>query len=433
MTEFKLLLPQMGESIAEATLIKWLKDEGDSVQLDESVVEIATDKIDSDIPSPVEGIFKKKLFNEGDIIKIGQPIAIIEISSEESVNNLPYKYLGDAIPEKNISKEVKAPTASVKNNSKKEKTLKEINELENQMEKIKDSTSNKFEPNRFYSPLVKTIAKEEGIPLKELELISGTGKDHRVTKRDILNYLEKRDKKVSNADEVIEMDRMRKIIAHRMLNSVQTSPHVTSFVEADVTNIVEWRNKVKAKYLRLEGEPITFTPIFIKAVVKAIKDFPMINASLDGDKIIVKKQINIGIATALPNGNLIVPVIKNTDRYSLIGLSKIVNDLARRARENNLNPDEVKDGTYTITNVGKFGNVMGTPIINQPQIGILAIGTIRKIPAVIETPNGDFIGIRQRVFLSHSYDHRIVDGELGGSFAKRVADYLEKFDKTIEF
>ncbi len=429
MAEIEVLLPKMGESVAEATIIKWLKNEGDTVELDEPVIEIATDKVDSEVPSPQAGILVKRLCNEGDVVQVGKPIAII--SSDAAA---------PAATPKTEAVAAKAPTtpqaaASVSANG--------------------SSEIGKTGPSgKFYSPLVRTIAKTEGITVEELEAIPGSGAQGRVTKKDILGYLPQRGQapapakeapkvtvkeeprpqvNVGAQDEIIEMDRMRKLIAEHMVMSKRVSPHVTSFVEADVTNIVLWREKVKKEFEKREKEKLTFTPIFIEAVAKAIKDFPMINVSIDGDRIVKRKDINIGMAAALPSGNLIVPVIRNADRLNLTGLSQAVNDLANRARNNQLKPDEISGGTYTISNVGTFGNVMGTPIINQPQVAILAVGAIRKKPAVIETPYGDTIGIRHMMFLSHSYDHRVVDGALGGSFVKRVADYLEQFDLNREF
>jgi len=427
MAEFKVELPKMGESVAEATITSWLKSVGDSIEEDEPIVEIATDKVDSEVPSPCSGILKEILFNENDIVPVGAVFAIIEseLNQESSeIINAPKEKI-----EEEIEVEILEP-------------------LENlSQEKIKNDYSSS---SKFYSPLVKSIAAKEGIAKSELENINGTGSNSRVTKKDILSYLKSRkDEKtissptkqtntkldspkpmynVSGSDEIIQMDRMRKLIADHMVNSVQTAPHVTSFVEADVTNLVLWRNKIKKQFQEKEGEKLTFTPIFIEAVAKAIKDFPLVNSSIDGDNIIVKNNINIGMATALPSGNLIVPVIQNADQLNLVGLAKKVNDLANRAKLGQLKPDEISSGTYTISNVGTFGNVMGTPIINQPQSAILALGAIQKKPAVIETDSEDLIGIRHKMFLSHSYDHRNIDGALGGQFVKKVADYLESFD-----
>lgn len=427
MAEFKVELPKMGESVAEATITSWLKSVGDSIEEDEPIVEIATDKVDSEVPSPCSGILKEILFNENDIVPVGAVFAIIEseLNQESSeIINAPKEKI-----EEEIEVEILEP-------------------LENlSQEKIKNDYSSS---SKFYSPLVKSIAAKEGIAKSELENINGTGSNSRVTKKDILSYLKSRkDEKtissptkqtntkldspkpmynVSGSDEIIQMDRMRKLIADHMVNSVQTAPHVTSFVEADVTNLVLWRNKIKKQFQEKEGEKLTFTPIFIEAVAKAIRDFPLVNSSIDGDNIIVKNNINIGMATALPSGNLIVPVIQNADQLNLVGLAKKVNDLANRAKLGQLKPDEISSGTYTISNVGTFGNVMGTPIINQPQSAILALGAIQKKPAVIETDSGDLIGIRHKMFLSHSYDHRNIDGALGGQFVKKVADYLESFD-----
>ncbi|MBL0329954.1 MAG: 2-oxo acid dehydrogenase subunit E2 [Bacteroidetes bacterium] len=436
MAQVELIMPKMGESVAEATIIKWLKKEGDKISADETVLEIATDKVDSEIPSTAEGTLIKRLFNEGDVVQVGKAIAIISTDANAVVETVEVKT--PATPNTNIVQKELANNA-----------VKEVVSLE------KNSSSGKF-----FSPLVRNIAKQEGIAMTELESISGTGANGRVTKNDILAYIPNKGKQtvveqpkviqetVSNGtaaaqakpavsvnagDEIIEMDRMRKLIADHMVMSKHTSPHVTSFVEADVTNIVKWRDKVKGNFEKREGEKLTFTPIFIEALVKAIKDFPMINISLDGTKIIKRKNINIGMAAALPSGNLIVPVIKNADTLNLVGITKQVNDLAKRARAGKLSPDEISGGTYTLTNVGSFGNVMGTPIINQPQVAIMAVGAIKKKPAVIETPDGDLIGIRHFMFLSHSYDHRVVDGSLGGQFVRKVADYLEQWDINREF
>ena len=425
----ELIMPKMGESIMEATILTWLKKPGDKIEQDESVLEVATDKVDTEVPTTHAGILKELLAKEGEVVKVGAPIAII--TTEGDNQKAPSLPAGEARKtEPAAAKE--APAVSVSTNG---------------TSAVTDFKSS----SRFYSPLVKNIAKEENIPVAELETISGTGNDGRVTKKDILNYVQHRKLgatvqavqhalstnpapvqkvpvSISGGDEIIEMDRMRKMIAERMVDSKRISAHVTSFVEADVTNIVLWRNKVKNEFQKRDGDALTFTPIFIEAVAQAIKDFPMINVQVDGDRIIKKKDINIGMAVALPSGNLIVPVIRNADQYNIAGLAKIVNDLAKRARDNKLKPDELSGGTFTISNVGSFGNVMGTPIIMQPQVAILALGAIQKKPAVLETPYGDVIAIRHKMFLSHSYDHRVVDGALGGSLVRRVADYLEKFD-----
>lgn len=424
MADYKLILPAMGEGVMEATVINWLKNVGDTVEEDESVVEIATDKVDSDVPSPVSGKLKEILVNVDGIAKIGEPIAILEIDGEvPAEESFPATEPETAEPQPETLVEL-------------EKPLKEAVNLDN-------SSSGKF-----YSPLVKSIAKEENISISELDTISGSGLEGRVTKDDILKFVEDRKSGkvtmpkvetaqpkpqtapqiLSSGDEIIEMDRMRKIIAQNMVEAKKIAPHVTSFIEADVTNIVLWRNKNKDEFQKKNGEKITFMPIFIEAITKAIKDFPMINVSVDGDKIIKKKNINIGMAAALPSGNLIVPVIKNADQYSLAGLAKQINDLANRARQNKLKPDEIQGGTYTVTNIGSFGNTLGTPIIPQPQVAILAVGAIIKKPAVVETPQGDVIAIRHKMYLSHAYDHRVVDGALGGMFVQRVAQYLENFD-----
>jgi 2-oxoglutarate dehydrogenase E2 component (dihydrolipoamide succinyltransferase) len=462
MAKYQLLLPKMGESVAEATIIKWNKNPGDFIEADEAVMEIATDKVDSEVPSPVSGKLVQQLCNENDVVQVGSVIAIIE--TEEA---------GEAEPPEVIAEPIETTVAE----EQKEDIVPSIPVpgMDQLKERIAEDTTDSFKGSgRFYSPLVKNIAAQEGISVEELDKIPGTGADGRLTKDDLLNYLQNPssvatkpvveqasfappqeipkpveaplptvfsepekiyDEKaasvaasVSGQDEIIEMDRMRRLIADHMVMSKRTSPHVTSFVEADVTNLVLWREKVKGAFEKKEGEKITFTPIFIEAVVRAIKDMPMINISVNGYQIIKKAAVNIGMATALPSGNLIVPVIKNADKLNLVGLTKSVNDLANRARNNKLQPDDVQDGTFTITNVGSFGNVMGTPIINQPQVAILAVGAIKKKPAVVETRQGDVIAVRHMMFLSLSYDHRVVDGALGGSFLRRVADYLEGWD-----
>lgn len=439
MAKFELKLPKMGESVAEATITNWLKNVGDHINADEAVLEIATDKVDSEVPSEVSGTLTEILFQVNDVVQVGQTIAYIETEGGVVVD---------------------AP--------KEETTNANIQAVEKTVETAKESVAAPVDfsgSDKFYSPLVKNIAKEEGVSLAELEAMKGTGKEGRVTKSDILDYVKNRGSQpaaapaqaqpvaqptqaapaaqpqvakaapvsVNGQDEIVEMDRMRKLISGYMVQSVQTSAHVQSFIEVDVTNIVKWRDKVKNTFEKREGEKLTFTPIFMEAVAKALKDFPMMNISVDGEYIIKKKNINLGMAAALPNGNLIVPVIKNADQLNLVGMAKAVNDLGNRAKAGKLKPDDTQGGTYTVTNVGTFGSVFGTPIINQPQVGILALGAIRKVPAVIETPEGDFIGIRQKMFLSHSYDHRVVDGALGGSFVKRVADYLEAFDVNRDF
>lgn len=448
MSEFQLVMPKMGESIAEATIIKWLKNEGDVIAIDETVLEIATDKVDSEVPSPKAGILVKKLYKDGDVIAVNMPIAIIELSGSANAT-------------------AAAPIAAA---------VVEVPKLVTQIEATVSHAINTTSPvtgvagsNKFYSPLVLNIAREENVSMSELETITGSGNEGRVTKRDILTFVSNRTggtpqpeaaplaapinipaaipnliveapktappaavTSVSGGDEIIEMDRMRKLIADHMVMSKQTSPHVTSFVEADVTNMVLWREKNKKAFEKREGEKITFTPLFIECVARAIKDYPMINCSVSGTNIIKKKNINIGMAAALPSGNLIVPVIKNADTMNLIGITKSVNDLANRARANQLKPDDISGGTFTITNVGGFGNLMGTPIINQPQVAIMATGVIKKKPAVMETEFGDVIAIRHMMFLSLSYDHRVVDGSLGGSFLRRVADYMEQWDVNRE-
>jgi len=427
MAKFDIVMPKLGESIIEATITKWLKEPGDTIEEDDAIVEIATDKVDSEIPSPVEGTLKEVLFQEGDVVEVGKVIAVVEIEGEDS---------GEAIAspaeESKVAEEV-------------------VEEKPAPAEAPREDTT---EATRFYSPLVKNIAKTEGISMSELESIEGSGKDGRVTKQDILDYLKNKPaSSVTDAspattkaatppppqpaappvtseagDEIVEMDRMRKLTADHMVMSKQVSPHVTSFIEVDMTNVVNWRNKVKDMVMKREAEKLTFTPILIEATAQAIKDYPRINASVDGNNIIIRKNVNIGMAAALPDGNLIVPVIKNADQKSLLGLTKDVNDLANRARANKLLPDEIQGGTFTTTNFGSFASITGTPIINQPQVAILGIGAIRKKPVVIETPQGDMIGIRHMMILSLAYDHRIVDGALGGMYLKRVAELLENFD-----
>ncbi len=435
----ELIMPKMGESIMEATILKWLKGVGDKVEMDESVLEIATDKVDSDVPSPVEGILKEILFEEGDTVDVGKAIAIIASEGEDAAPS------GDS--------------ANVKAVETVEEAANVVEETVNVAQTALAAKSAVSNGNgaRFYSPLVLNIARQENIGMSELEALPGSGKGGRVTKKDILAYVKDRTQSMTQKTvvvkpgvaqgsapvsakrpappvdksgnvEIVEMDRMRKLIADHMVMSKSVSPHVTSFVEADVTEIVTWRNRIKGDFQKREGEKITFTPIFIEAVAQALKEFPGVNASVDGNNIIYRKDINVGIATALPSGNLIVPVIKHADRQNLLGLTKSLNEVVQRARTNKLKPEDIQGGTFTLTNVGTFGNVMGTPIINQPQVAILATGAIRKKPAVVETKYGDVIAIRHMMFLSHSYDHRIVDGAMGGSFLRRVADILEGFD-----
>lgn len=432
-----MVMPKMGESVMEGTILTWLKKVGETIEEDESILEVATDKVDTEIPATAAGTLKAILAQEGDVVQVGKPIAIIETDGDASTAESP------------------ATTPSIEQDSAVVEATKIFESAIAEHSTAAVAIPVNSDSGRFYSPLVRNIAKEENISLAELEKVPGTGKDGRVTKNDILSYLEKRGghqatpteaaKVISNGqtsrptpqpmpvtisgeDEIIEMDRMRKMIAERMVASKAIAPHVTSFVEADMTTVVRWRNKHKNTFAEREGQSLTFTPIIIEAVVKAIKDYPMINIQVDGDRIIKKGSINIGMAVALPTGNLIVPVIKNADQLNLLGITRAVNDLAKRARENKLKPDELTGGTFTVSNVGSFGNVMGTPIIMQPQVGIMALGAIQKKPAVIETPEGDMIGIRHKMFLSHSYDHRVVDGALGGMVVRRVADYLEKFD-----
>ena len=440
MAKFELKLPKMGESVAEATVTNWLKKVGDKIEMDEAVLEIATDKVDSEVPSEVAGTLVEILFNTDDVVQVGQTIAIIETEGG-AVASTPDVKADAPVAVAEVAKAVNPEASGA------QETVAPA-----------DFSPDYSGSDKFFSPLVKNIAKEEGISLAELESIAGSGKDGRVNKEDLLNYIKNRGSQpavvatpvvapkatpapvaqavpvsVNGGDEIVEMDRMRKLISGYMVASVQTSAHVQSFIEVDVTNIVKWRDKVKAAFEKREGEKLTFTPIMMEAVAKALKDFPGMNISVDGDYIIKRKNINLGMAAALPNGNLIVPVIKNADQLNLVGMAKAVNDLGNRAKAGKLKPDDTQGGTYTVTNVGTFGSVFGTPIINQPQVGILALGAIRKVPAVIETPEGDFIGIRQKMFLSHSYDHRVVDGALGGSFVKRVADYLEAFDVNRDF
>ncbi|SDB46926.1 2-oxoglutarate dehydrogenase E2 component (dihydrolipoamide succinyltransferase) [Flavobacteriaceae bacterium MAR_2010_188] len=457
MAKFELKLPKMGESVAEATITSWLKEVGDRIEMDEAILEIATDKVDSEVPSEVDGILVEKLFDVDEVVQVGAIIAIIETEGKV------------VAPSEDVSME------NVETEEEEELMVAEtamVSDVEKSFEVARETGKPvSSSTDRFYSPLVRNMAKEEGITQEELDKIPGSGKDDRVTKHDMIAYLKNRKEQSTEStsqssksikeqpvkekaaitpngaqksvqkpttvenrgdDEIIEMTRMGKLIAHHMVESVQTSAHVQSFIEADVTNIWNWRNKVKSSFSKREGENLTFTPIFLEAVAKALREFPMMNISIDGDKIIKKKSINIGMAAALADGNLIVPVIKNADQLNLVGMTKQVNDLANRARNGQLKPDDIQGGTYTVTNVGTFGSIMGTPIINQPQVGILALGAIRKVPAVIETPAGDFIGIRYRMFLSHSYDHRVVNGALGGQFVKAVKDHLENWDINRE-
>ncbi len=426
MAQVQMVMPKMGESIMEGTILNWLKKVGDKIEQDESVLEVATDKVDTEVPSTHAGVIVEILAKEGDVVPIGKPILVIETEGS-AVASSPS-------PAQSLASVPVAPNGIA--------SAEVVAQLTSPVLQAAPASSSS---DKFYSPLVKNIAKAERISFQELDQINGTGKDKRVTKNDLISYLQNRKsaaaaplapapqvaapaRSFSGDVEIVEMDRMRKMIAQRMVDSKRISPHVTSFVEADVTNLAIWRNKMKGEFQKKYGQTLTFTPIFLEAVIKALRDYPMMNASVDGDRIIVKKDINIGMAVALPSGNLIVPVIKKADQYNLLGLTEKVNDLANRARENKLSPDDLSDGTYTVSNVGSFGNVMGTPIILQPQIGILALGAVRKKPAVIETPQGDTLGIRHMMFLSHSYDHRVVDGSLGGMFVRRVADYLEQFE-----
>ncbi|MCD6091511.1 MAG: 2-oxo acid dehydrogenase subunit E2 [Bacteroidales bacterium] len=435
MAKFKVVMPKLGESIIEATITKWLKGVGDTIEEDDAILEIATDKVDSEIPSPVDGVLVETFFEEGEVVAVGVVIAVIETEDDAEVKE-------------------SSDENSVATKGKTDQINKEIEESANQLATEIEETIEQGDfktSNRFYSPLVKSIAKEENIAFEDLEKIAGSGKAGRLTKQDILNYLENRGKEktaitkvpptkpvkapgvnvaVGTGDRIEEMGRMRKLIADHMVMSKQVSPHVTSFIEADVTKIVNWRNKVKDSFLKREGEKITYTPIFIDAAAKALRDYPGLNISVDGNNIIYRKNIHIGMAAALPNGNLIVPVIKNADQRNLIGMAKTVNDLATRARSNKLMPDEISGGTFTITNFGSFDSLTGTPIINQPQVAILGLGAIVKRPVVIETPEGDTIGIRSIMILSLAYDHRVVDGALGGLYLKRLREYLEDFDSN---
>ena len=447
MGQYHFKLPKMGESVTEATVTKWLKQVGDKVILDDPIVEIATDKVDTDVTSEVEGVIIEQRFKENDVVQVGETLLVIETKQEIDSTSLPVQSEKPIEPEKNKKSETEV-VASI---------------LEEEMDSIDNLiTSRVDEPaKRFYSPLIKSISKKEGILQEELDRIPGTGKNQRLTKSDLLNYLENRPFKDSSKakihekksndltpsienpivtepllkgqNQILEMTRMEKLVSEHMKSSIETSAHVQSFIEADVTDLWDWREKEKETFLKRENEKLTFTPLFVTAIIKALRDYPMLNSSLENDRIIIKKEINIGMATALPDGNLIVPVIKNADHLNLVGLTKAVNDLANRARRNELIPEEVQEGTYTFTNIGNFGSIMGTPIINQPQVGILAIGIIRKMPSVIETPNGDFIGVRRKVILSHSYDHRIINGATGGLFVKRVAEYLENWNENSPF
>ncbi|MDG1253259.1 MAG: dihydrolipoamide acetyltransferase family protein [Schleiferiaceae bacterium] len=463
---FELIMPKMGESVAEATITQWLKKEGETISMDESVLTIATDKVDSDIPSPVSGVLVKCLFQENEVIQVGQVIAHIQTEGDAQADAAPAPKPAETPAIKEAS-----PAAVVLSAPEVMTSASAAEAISVTAEAVKNSTGAipRESEGRFYSPLVRSIAEAEGVSEGELSTIHGSGSDGRVTKSDLLQFIKHRSQApaasspasmgtpvpaanvqtaspslanghgfqapkptIFPGDELVEMDRMRSLISDHMVMSKHVSPHVTSFVEADVTNLVLWRNKVKSSYEKREDDKLTFTPIFMEAVIKAIKDFPNINVSIDGKTIVKHKPINLGMATALPSGNLIVPVIKNADRFSLSGLAKAVNELAEKARTNKLAPDDIQGGTYTVTNVGTFGNVMGTPIINQPQVAILALGAIRKLPAVLETPSGDVIAIRHKMFLSHSYDHRVVDGALGGMFVRRVADYLEQWDLNRE-
>ena len=444
MGKYFLKLPKMGESVAEATLISWLKEVGDSIDSDESIVEIATDKVDSDVPSEFSGKLIEKRFKVDDLIKVGEVIAVIDTKEISDKKNKNIEILDES--SKSFTEDL--VEEDTETNVKNFIEPPEIQEVSKLIDKEDLNINNFFDKKSFYSPLVKSIAKKESITTKELEEISGTGKSQRVTKKDILKYLDS--KKSINSDSInssqkpfnedieskgqlIEMSRMGKLIANHMVESKKISAHVQSFVEVDVTNLWDWRENIKELFFNQTQEKLTFTPLFLLAVIKALRDFPILNSSLQGDSILQKRDINIGMATSLSDGNLIVPVIKNADHLNLIGLTKAVNDLSSRARNNKLLPEDIQGGTYTVTNVGNFGSIMGTPIINQPQVGILAIGVIRKMPSVIETSKGDYIGIRKKLILSHSYDHRIINGATGGQFAKNIANFLEEWDLKFSF
>ena len=437
MAKFELKLPKMGESVAEATITSWLKNVGDTIEMDEAVLEIATDKVDTEVPCEFEGVLLEKCYEVDDVVQVGQTIAIIEVSSKNE---------SEVIEDFN-------PIDVIDSKIENSKELVDVNE--NSARLFDENTNHFSDDNRFYSPLVKSIIKKEGIELKELINVPGSGKNNRINKNDILSFIESRNQTdtltsnldeinnspkvdyssqsiISQDDETVQMSRMGKLISKHMQDSIKESAHVQSFIEVDVTNLWNWRNRVKGDFLKREGEKLTLTPIFMQAVAVALRTFPMMNISVKSDQIIIKKNINIGMATSLSDGNLIVPVIKNADRLNLVGMTKSVNDLANRARNGKLNPDDIQQGTYTVTNVGVFGSIMGTPIINQPQVGILALGAIRKLPSVIETSEGDFIGIRNKMFLSHSYDHRVVNGALGSQFIKCIKDYLESWDPNTE-
>jgi len=456
MAQYFLKLPKMGESVAEATVTKWLKEIGDSISLDDPIVEIATDKVDTDVSAEVSGILLEKRFEENAVVAVGDILAVIETEGQSlEHSNIPsVELLEDKVPniKENAKKEESVPITE-------EFTEVLLDEIKIAQETVQITTK---ESSKFYSPLVRNIAQEERIPLEILQTIVGTGKDQRVTKKDILTFIKnrssaeilinekptqtiisktkevetavgKKDISLTGNDQILEMTRMEKLIANHMKSSLQTAAHVQSFIEVDVTNLWNWREEAKNAFQKRENEKLTFTPLFMTAIIKALRDYPELNSSIQGEKIIIKQAINLGMATALSDGNLIVPVIKNADHFNLVGLAKAVNDLAKRSRNNALRPDEVQDGTYTFTNIGNFGSIMGTPIINQPQVGILAIGAIRKMPAVIETPEGDFIGIRHKVILSHSFDHRIINGAAGALFVKRVAEYLENWEENLPY
>ena len=473
MADYKLLLPKMGESVIEATVLSWNKKVGDKVNENEIILEVATDKVDSEVPSPVTGVIKQLLHEVNDVVGVGQPLAVIEIEGEAPVEVFVPKskeepVMAVATAPAMEEKPAVSPSIAAEKKTDDVNAVKEVEKTvtiakaQTQAPAASNGATTKVSAGKFYSPLVLNVAQVEGVSMQELESISGTGADGRVTKEDILGYIDKKKKGIlpsakpestpkqqtpqplvnkaeqqtsvvastsgNNNVEIIEMDRMRKLIAQHMVNSINTSAHVSSFVECDVTNIVRWREKHKQAFQKREGFSLSFMPIFVEAISKAIKDYPMINISVEGDKILLKKDVNIGIATALPSGNLIVPVVKNCDQKSILGIAKAINAIVQKARTNSLQPDDISNGTYTISNIGTFGNIIGTPIINQPQVAIMAVGSITKKPVVLEVDGQDVIAIRHMMYLSHTYDHRVVDGQLGGLFVKRVAELLEKFD-----
>ena len=447
-----MVMPQMGESIMECTVLGWLRQPGDTIEADDSILEVATDKVDTEVPSPFSGVLEETLVKEGDVVEIGATVARLRVEDDVETGNYAMKVPESELtsPKENQTTEQSQPTSIPAILAEAEEADLEKHMVSYGLPTLQYGTSSPAHPttepdhnNGFFSPLVLSIAKEEGIGMEELLRIKGTGAESRVTKKDLLKFIEQKHTSATSVQspnptlpthssngqvEILEMDRMRRMIAQRMTDSKNISAHVTSFIETDMTSIVQWREQVKATFRQQTGTSITYTPILIEAVIRAIKEYPLINVSVEGDSLLIKKSINIGMAVALPDGNLIVPVIHQADQYNLVGLAKKVNELAKRARENKLKPDDLAGGTYTISNIGTFGNLMGTPIIVQPQVAIMAFGAIQKKPAVVETPQGDLLGIRQKMFISHSYDHRVVDGSLGGMFLKRVSDHLENFD-----